>query len=142
MRHMYIFMVITCLSFTPASFLFADTLTDSTWHFDYKRKGSGDFEVNFDKDGTFSGVGTSSKLGMMVIKGTYERLKKNKFFGKYRIESYDHDYQDTGNLKCRLRDQGTVIKCKIHNGLWPFGFSLVLESKQPDTQDYVRAKNE
>ena len=86
-------------------------------------------------------MGTSSKLGMMVIKGTYEWLKKNKFGGNFHIKAYDHDYEDTGNLTCKFTDQDTVIKCKIYNKLLPFGLSLLLEKNQHETKEYVTVKS-
>lgn len=124
-----------------SSSIFANSLTESTWRFDYKRKGKGDFEINFNKNGTFTGVGTSSKLGMMFINGTYEWLKKNKFEGDFRIEACDNKYADKGSLKCKLKNRGNLIKCKIYNGFLPFGLKLFLKKTYQKTKEYVKVKS-
>lgn len=138
MKNIQIFLLLTCFIVTVNASVFGDSLTETTWHFDYKRKGKGDFKVNFDKDGTFSGVGTSSKMGMMAIKGTYQWIKENKFGGKFHIKACDHDYEERGSLKCKLKDQGTLIKCKIHNGILPIGITVFLENNQHDTKELVK----
>ena len=138
MKKIHISLVLVCLIVTINSSLLADSLTDTTWHFDYQRKGKGDFKVDFDKDGTFSGAGTSSELGMMVIKGTYNWIKENKFGGKFHIEACNHNYKDKGDLTCKFQDKGDLIKCKVYNGILPFGITVFLENTQHVKRELVK----